>query len=267
MKEQCINPKYIIHDSGIPIRIPPYLRRGIFSGDPDSKLQATMIKKDPYVGERNPEDTLPTNLEENIRLRKIARRIVMPTLIKYAEGWQIQHYAVLVHGSLAKGLIRNPIKADKSDIDIDLVIDDSKISKIAREGVRRSMHASSIGARIDSYVWNMDDLRCNLGAYARYYLRSAPYPLANKGNIWEEIMWTGIESQYFLKLGPTTRKGVRRILPIIAQGQYQQALELINGETAVGKEIYKYLERQGLLGKNINTNMQKARKLCSLVFS
>lgn len=266
MKEQEIDPnKYIIHKSGVPIRIPPYLRKDIAAGHPDSAIQIKMIGKDPHIGKRNLDDTLPMNLGENIRLRRIVKKTLAPQLVAYAEDWKIQRYVILVHGSLAKGLVRNPSSQDVSDIDIDLIIDDEKISKEARMEVRERMRSSSHEAKVDSYAWNMDELRRNTGMNSRHYMRSASYPVVDKGDLWREILWTGIESQRFLNLPKNARSKLRTILALIANGQRDQTLEFIHTKDATTEITYNYLYTQGLLDSDIDSATHKAIKLCSLV--
>lgn len=264
MKEQSPS-KYINHVSGIPIRIPPYLRLEISRGNPDADIQLKAIRNDPYAGKRNPEDTLPANLQENIRLRRIAGKILAPQLANYAEGWGIKRYTVLVHGSLAKGLIRSPSNQDASDIDIDLIIDDPSISKDTRNEVRKRMRLSSHEIKVDSYVWNMTELRRRVGEYSRYYLRSASYPLADKGKLWDEVLWTGIESLRFLELPDLDRKRLRKILSMLTQGQISQASGNIDAKTKIENNIYNYLKQGGLLQENAETVIQKATRLCRLV--
>lgn len=258
MKEQSPS-KYISHVSGLPIRIPPYLRLEISRENPDAEIQLKAIKNDPYAGKRNQEDTLPTNLQENIRLRRIAGKIIAPQLTNYAKRWGVERYTVLVHGSLAKGLIRSPSNQDASDIDIDLIIDDPSISKDTRNEVRKRMRLSSHEVKVDSYVWNMDELKRRVGEYPRYYLRSASYPLTDKGKLWEEVLWMGIESQRFLELSDLDRRRLRKILFMLAQGQISQALENNNSN------IYSYLKQEELLQENAEIVIQKATRLYTLV--
>ncbi|MFA5932840.1 MAG: hypothetical protein WCV81_01080 [Microgenomates group bacterium] len=194
--------KYIIHErSGLPIRIPPYLRKELAHGTEIGEIQKEMIRKSPVIGCRGEQDCLPGNLLENIRLRKIAK-LVSNRLVEIAEDRQISRYCTVVHGSLARGLVRCPESSDPSDIDIDLVIGGKKDCSDLRKQVREQMHGlkDSLGARIDTYVWNIEEMRRNKGDYARLSLSAGAYVLVSKGSLWEEIFEVGIESQKFINL-------------------------------------------------------------------
>lgn len=264
MKEQ-LPSKYITHNSGLPIRIPPYLRLEINKGNPDADIQLSAMQEDPYIGKRNTEDTVSMNFQENVRLRRIARKIIAPQLVKSAEEWGIQRYTVLVHGSLAKGLVRNPASQDPSDIDIDLIIDNPLVSKEARREVRKRIRSSSREVKIDSYVWNMHEIKSAVGEYARYYLRSAVYPVIDKGNLWKEILWVGIESQRFLNLPKYARRKLRTMLPLIAKGR--SPAECVRGKNIDIDAVHDYFRIQGLLDEDIDSAKQKAAKLCLLIFA
>lgn len=270
MREQLLPgrhaDKYAIHDSRLPIRLPPYLRRGLRNGDPMANMQLSMIKNDPCIGTRSESDTLPTNMQENMRLRIIARH-VSQELALVAEGLQADSYCTIVHGSLSKGLVRNPSNPDRSDVDIDLVVNGVRISKEQKMLIRKGLYENSdrYGARIDTYVFNIDDLKRNAGENARIYLRSAAYPIANKNNLWERIVSLGLECQYFMELQPTLRRRIRRILTLIAEGNPEEILGRTLS-TYKSRKAFDYLSERGIsLGKNGADLQERSRELLTLV--
>lgn len=222
------NMKYIHHkDLGLPIRIPPYLRREIRKGTTEASVQLGMIQQSPVAGERSSIDCLPVNLEEIIRLRRIARK-VSRELVRYANNWGVERYCTVVHGSVARCLVRQSDCDDPSDLDIDLVIDDMSIHKEDRRKIRDEMYGKtfSYGARIDSYVWNFEEMKRNKGEYARLYLGAAAYPVANPMSLWEDIVWVGLSNQCYLNLRRNDKRRIAKIIDI--ELMYQLPREMFN---------------------------------------
>lgn len=232
-----------------------------------ANMQLSMIKNDPCIGKRSESDTLPTNMQENIRLRIIARR-VSQELALVAEGLQADSYCTIVHGSLSKGLVRNPSNPDRSDVDIDLVVNGARISKEQKMLIRKRLYENSdrYGTRIDTYAFNIDDLKRNTGENARIYLRSAAYPIANKNNLWERIVSLGLECQYFMELQPTLRRRIRRILlTLIAEGDPKEILERALS-TYGSRKAFDYLSERGIsLEENKADLQERSIKLLTLV--
>lgn len=267
MTEQYIDGKYITHESGLPLRVPPYLRREIASGNPSAQTQISMMRHNSHVGIRNEEDTLPLNMQENIRLRRIART-ASRKLVTIAEILGAKRYITVVHGSLSKGLVRHPSDTDRSDIDIDLVVDNMIIPKETKQQIREAIYQKTdqFGARVDTYVWTMNQVRANVGLYARYYLSSGAYPIADENSMWEEIGWMGIKGQQFTELNDSkVRSKLRKVLPLIAEGKIDEALQNIILGTRIGDNTYDYLAREVLLEDEICAVQAKARKLCLLL--
>ena len=97
---------YVIHEkSGLPVRIPAHLKREMRVGSTRGEIQVRMIATNPLIGNRSPGDTVEQNFPENIRLRKMAR-VGSHRLVAQAEEWGIERYCTIVHGSLARGLVR-----------------------------------------------------------------------------------------------------------------------------------------------------------------
>ncbi len=248
--------KYIIHQNlGLPIRIPPYLRRGLSLGDHGSHIQLEMIRSCPVVGERTPDDTVDANINENIRLRKIAR-IASHLLTTQAEQWEAERFCTIIHGSLARGLVRKPTHPDKSDIDIDLVVDNIHITKDQAKVVRQFMYESSeqLGARIDSYVFTMQDIKRDYGNYARLYLASSAYPIANEGNLWKDIVIVGLMGKSLSIQKPTVRAKIKKVFPLIEQQVADNIIIESLGESDRGKEARQYLIQFGFLGDHSDRN-------------
>ncbi|MDD2822849.1 MAG: hypothetical protein PHQ59_02085 [Candidatus Daviesbacteria bacterium] len=218
--------RYITHgDTGLPIRTPPYLRKELKRGSEIGDLQRGMMETSPVIGQRGQRDCLPNNILENIRLRKIARS-VSKRLVAIAEEKGIGRYCTVVHGSLARGLVRHTESCDPSDIDIDLVIGSKRDCQNLRSQVREQMYDLSdhFGVRIDSYVWNIEEMRRNKGEYARLYLGAGAYSITCKGKIWEEIQEVGIESQKFINLDKNTKSQLFKRLNYILTNNITEAL-------------------------------------------
>lgn len=247
MKEQLLSIKYVYHESGLPIRLPPEIQRWLRQDDPRVQLRIQMIQKDPYLGVRSDEDIPPLNLGETIRLRKVAR-LASRELVSYAEGWGISRYCTIVHGSVAKGLVRGSCSPDPSDVDVDLVIDSTKIPKAERLQVRESMYQNSptYGARLDSYVFTLDEVKSGVAAYARFYLRSAAYAVVNINSLWEEICSMGIAVQQYTNLEPKQRKNLISTLKRIQEGSDAEKA-IHNPDSVAARGTYPYLISEGLI--------------------
>lgn len=246
MKEQA---KYTIHTTtSLPIRIPPYVRRELRRGDTAGAIQLGIIQNVPasVLGRHSTEDTLPSAMTENVEYRRAAHN-ASRVLTTYAEEWGINRYCTVIHGSVGRGLIRSFTSDDPSDVDIDLVIDDSSISKEERTTVRNKMfELSHEKIRVDAYIWNIDEIKRERGNFARLLLGASGYPIANKNNLWEEVRWIGIESQRVLNLTNGIRKRTTQIVQLIAQDKLLEVIRLLSKETSWKEDIFTYLEECGL---------------------
>lgn len=242
-------PKYTKHYiSGLSLRLPPYLRQGLVTGEPWAQIQHDMISQNPHLGLRTSKDTVENNLGENIRLRRIARS-ASRELSEIAESWGVDRFCTIVHGSLAKGLIRHPDSGDPSDVDIDLIVDGCEIiPKEPKNAVRQHMYNLSVSdeARIDSYVFNLDQIIKNCGDYARIYLSSCAYPIANKGNLWEEILWIGLINQKYTLQEPHLKKKIRRALQLISEGKQEEQVKETIGDARLGSLAWDFLSEHDL---------------------
>lgn len=243
------NRHYIIHKaSGLPIRISPDVKRDLRRGNPHGEIQLEMLATSAVLGNRrSSQDTVEQNFAENVRLRRIARK-ASSVLVNQAQEWGIDRYCTVVHGSVARGLVRHPTDPDPSDIDIDLVINTAGITKEERLRLRNHMYHRSreFGARVDTYVWDMDEIHMNTGNYARLYLASSAYPIANTGSLWEEIRQIGLEGQQFLNLNHGVRKKIRHVLLLLTEGQDHEASKYI--ESLKGwEEVPQYLREHAVL--------------------
>lgn len=225
------SPKHTTHkDTGLPIRLSARLRNELRKGTEGGQIQLEMIQRSSLIGQRASDDCLPANLAENIRLRKVAWS-VSKKLTDYAKDWKIDRFCTVVHGSLARGLVRNPNNPDPSDVDVDLVID-SNISKDTRKQIREEMFkfSSRQETKVDSYIWTLGEMTKNKGEYARLYLGSSAYSLVDRGNIWEEIVWIGVENQRYLSLDGHLKKQVSRLISLISQGNIEDVAKQIRSE-------------------------------------
>lgn len=254
-------PRYVEHSqSGLPIRLPPYLRRGLGRSDPASQVQLGLIRESNTIGQRGPQDTVEQNLTENIRLRRVAR-IASQELNRIAEKWGIERFCTIVHGSLARGLVRQPNSKDPSDVDIDLIIDGNSISKEERRRVRQHMYEQSqslYGARVDTYVWTREEVKKGEGYFSRLYIGASVYPIAKRGDLWEEIYWIGTTYQHLLNQEPRVREKIRKVLAQILRGVSEEEIlqTLQNGR--VGKLAREFLTQHGFLGThNIQENVRR----------
>jgi len=243
--------KYIYHSSGLPIRIPPYLRSEMRKGNPMANLQADMMRKDPRLGIRGVNDVLPANIGENVRLRKIAHH-ASRELVQVAQNLDIRRYATIVHGSVSKGLVRHPCNPDPSDVDISLVIDGLWLNREQRRDIAKPMTRSSVvkyGVKTDIHIWTMDDILVNKAELARIYLRSAAYSIANEGKFWEQIRWIGLQCEALLRQNQRVRQKVREVIPCIAQGnEHHVQRELLLRRNNINFQTYQYLVNIGLIG-------------------
>lgn len=247
MQEQLSISKYVYHKSGLPIRLPPEIRGWLRQSDPRAPLRIQMIQEDPYLGVRSEEDIPPSNLGETIRLRKVAR-LASRELVSYAEKWGISRYCTIIHGSVAKGLVRGSCSLDPSDVDVDLVVDSTKIPKTERLQVRESMYQNSptYGARLDSYVYTLDEVKSSVAAYARFYLRSAAYAVVNINMLWEEICSMGIAVQQYTNLEPKQRKNLRSALKRIQEGSDAEEA-ILNPDSIAGRRTHAFLVSEDLI--------------------
>jgi len=250
MKERLISEKYVYNKSGLPIRIPPYLRQELDRGDSYARIQVDMIYDDPILGQRGEEDILPNNMAENIRLRKVARTVSYD-LVKLAQNLRSKKYTTVVHGSVSKGLVRRPNDADPSDIDIALVLDQLSYSKDQKRDISKPLSRESTtryGVKTDIHIWTVEDLQKRHAEVARIFLRSAAYKIANEGNLWEQIRWVGIQCQLFLQNGQQVRQLVREVMPLIAQGDLELVRHrLLMRRSSINLRTYQYLCEAGLM--------------------
>lgn len=249
-RERLPVPKYISHESGFPVRVNAPLRREIAHGSVSALLWAEMVKSDPLIGERSAKDTLVYNLAENIRLRRIAR-VVSRELVSFAESMGTERYCTVVHGSLARGLVRYPTCNDPSDVDIDLVVDGLAISKAERMQVREKMRSLSceFGAPLDVYVWDMEDMRRNMGDDARLYLKASAYPIHDRGDLWREIQWIGVEARRFSLLSVKAKRSLRKILRLVSEGNRSVISGLLDSRR-IHAQAFSYLEEHDLVSGN-----------------
>lgn len=242
--------KYIYHNSGLPIWLPPYLRQEIRDGNPMANIQIEMIRNDPRTGSRGPNDVLPTNMAENVRLRRIAH-VASQDLVQIAVELGIDSYTTLVHGSVSKGLVRHPSDPDPSDIDICLLLDGFSLDREQRRDIAKPMTRESIaryGVRVDFSIWTMTQLLANSADLVRIYLRSAAYPIANQGRLWERLRWIGLQCESLLQQNQKVRQLVRDILPTIAKGESETVKrKLLLRRNRLNLQTYQYLLDVGLI--------------------
>ncbi len=236
----------VIHKDGLPIRLNGRLRREVIR--PVSGLIISeMIRNDPHIGVRCERDTLDNNFEENKRLRIIARA-ASSKLVDMAEGFGLESFCTVVHGSVARGLVRTPNCGDPSDIDIDLVIHPSKVDKPERDRVREKMFRLSpqFGARIDTYVWDLEQMKKNSSLFARWYIASSAFSLANRGNLWEKVYEAGVESQiFFQSLSKKQRQSIQQILLMVTEAtRLGEVLKLMASR---GQVVEDFLKRKILV--------------------
>lgn len=244
--------KYVYHSSGLPIRLPTYLRQEIRDGSPMANIQVEMIRNDPRVGNRGLNDVLPTNMAENVRLRRIAH-VASIDLVQVAQELGVDSYTTLIHGSVSKGLVRHPSDPDPSDIDICLLLDGISLDREQRRDIAKPMTRESIakyGAKTDFSIWTMNQLMANSADLVRIYLRSAAYPIANEGRLWERLRWVGLQCECLLQQNQKVRQLVRDVLPIIAQGNTENMKrKLLLRRNRINLQTYQYLADAGLIGK------------------
>lgn len=250
LRKKTMTEKYINHESGVPIRIPPYLRQEIRLKDPLAKIQVDMIRKDARVGIRGAKDTLPYNMQENIRLRKIARS-ASAELIEVAEHLGVKRYATIVHGSLSRGVIRHPSDTDPSDVDITLIIDGLSLDREERRDIAKPMMRDSFskyGVKTDVHIWTLDQTMTHSAELARTYLQSAAYPIANTEQLWEQVRWVGLTCHTLLQQGQKVRQLVRALIPAISEGDIEGVNKyLLLRRNGVNLQTYQYLSTAGLL--------------------
>ncbi len=249
----------IIHKDGLPIRLNGQLR-GVVTHPVNGLIISDIIKNSPHIGSRCERDTLRNNFEENSRLRKIARH-VSRELVHVAEDLGLERFCTVVHGSVARGLVRAPDCSDPSDIDIDLVVDDAQVSKHNRDHIRWRFFRESecFGNRIDTYVWDIDQMRSNSGQYARLYISSSAYPIHNTGALWDEIFNVGVENQIFLaSLSQKQKRLAKEVLKLAIKGQNTKDLLKAKGES--GNAVEAFLLSRGIhLGCQLESAIQYAR--------
>lgn len=242
--------KYIHHNGGLPLRIPPYLRRELRNGEPLALVQKTMMQNDPLVGQRGERDVLPINMEHNLVMRKSAR-VVSHYLVELAHELHQDRYATVVHGSVSKGLVRHPDDPDPSDIDIALLVETLPMSKERKLDIYKPVSRDSkdlFGTKTDVHIWSMEEVRKRHAELARILLRSGGYPLANQDGLWEEIRWLGLQCQFFLMQNRRVRKVVRETLPHIANGENKHTEEYLNSQKDdIGVQAYMYLCDAGFM--------------------
>ena len=217
--------KYIEHRSGVPIRIPPYLRRELASGRADlAGIQLNLMIASTVIGERGANDVMPHNVESNLFLRRKAH-VISKDLVGVAREIGAQRFCTIVHGSVARGLARHPESPDPSDLDIDLVVD-CDVPRALRRACRYLIYKmpSVYGARIDTYVWSREDMMRLKAENARRYLSAGAYAVANEGQLWEEIRGAGLVTQAFLSYGKLERKDLLKRLDLLCGGQFEQCV-------------------------------------------
>lgn len=221
--------KFVTHGAtGLPIRMPPYLRREIARGDQSAKLQLDLIAGSKVIGERSFMDTIVTNFEQNVKLRKAAR-CASQRLAKTAVDLGAPRYFTFVHGSVARGLVRHQDSCDPSDVDIDLVVDGVDISDNSRQALRYRMKnlGKDLGTKLDSYVYTLDDLKRDSACYARMMLEAGSYPLADVGGLFEEARMYGLEALSFFELNRRARRRVKDFVAFSEQGNYETAFKVL----------------------------------------
>lgn len=239
--------KFVPHElTGLPIRIPPYLRREIARGDEAAGLQLRLIARSRVIGERTPNDTLATNFEENVRLRGVAR-FVSKRLTEEAIRLEAPRYFTFVHGSVARGLVRSTQSGDPSDVDIDLVVDGVDVSCAERTSVRQKMQclSSDFGVKLDVNVYNLAGLKKDGACCARRMLEGCSYPLANMGGLFEEARSCGLETLRFFELDRRNRRRVRAFVDLSERGDMVAALNVLDDDVTGPARAYLGRDNDG----------------------
>jgi len=237
--------KYVTHKSGLPLRLPPYLRRELNNGQAQmAELQVELITKNSLIGERDQNDVMPFNIESNLRLRRVAHH-VSRDLVDLAKCLDASRFCTIVHGSVARGLARHPDSNDPSDVDIDLIVDAEiplKVPDISRTLIYKM--ESLYGARVDCYVWSRRRVLSNFAEYGRLYLASCAYPIANEGGLWEEVRSLSLEAQRYIKLSSSAKKKLEQVFNQPGVSDMSQLRETL-GITLGGREGLAFLSFDG----------------------
>lgn len=239
-----MNEKFVQHEAtGLPVRIPPYLRRELARGDRSAMLQLDLIAGSKVIGERSPEDTLAANLEENLRLRRVARR-VSQELVRTALDMGAKCYFTFVHGSVARGLVRSASSEDPSDVDVDLVVDGVDILYNDKQAVRANMKdlGDDLGVKVDTYVYTLEDLKRDGACCAKRMLEGSSYTLANAGSLFEEARSYGLEALSFFGLNKRVRARVKDFVAFCEKDDYETALKVL-GKNEDGSAAVAYVGR------------------------
>lgn len=203
----------------MPIRLSRRLWNDLRRQDPYADIEVNMIQNFEPIRERLPEDRLPYNFSELVRLRKIAQR-ASNELVLLAERWKIERYCTVLGGSLARGVSRIN---GTSDVDIDLIVD-NEISYELKQKVKQNMLArtNEFGTKIDVNIQDRRSIRASKGFQARIHLSECGRPIMNKGALWEEVVAIGRASATFISYDKRIKRNILRMLQFLSNGNFEE---------------------------------------------
>jgi predicted nucleotidyltransferase len=261
-----IAPKYIPHaETGVPIRLAPYVRTAVLVKAQEAQVVLTLVQNTPFIGQRSEDDFAQNNIEYNKKLRRIAKQVIAPELVAYANEKGVSQYCAIVYGSLSRGLVRHPDHPDKSDIDTALVVDDQTvISREEKEIFEEKLRGigSSLGVPIGCRIHTLSRAKQMCGQLARTYLEGSAYLLADQNDMWQKLYDMGITAATFTQFGQAERRTIRKLLEAIIDQRFEDAKTRFYRSIEPKSHLLDFLEKNGIFGKD---SLSYALELYSLI--
>lgn len=196
---------YWIHSRGVAITLPPPITEKI-SGpisrgecvDPIQYHRLYLIENNSILKKRLPQDTdgerymYRVDLKWRERLLEEVQKIafVIKKSVKEVTGFSDEDFAIILFGSVARGLCRNSSDEDPSNIDISVIGDFSDLDRgeiFERIRPDREKGGERIGNNIGIFLQTKEKLAKDNYSSVIQFIGACGYALHDPGNIWHNI--------------------------------------------------------------------------------
>lgn len=192
------------------------------------KARIALIKKDPIMARRYPDSNsgqalmAEVSYERREELLLLARDLTETVVSEWDKISPNKGIAIVLFGSVARGLVRHREHRDPSNIDMSIVGDFSEEERLrlldairpARQEIRTKIVKACSGQEAFTglsgnagvYVQNVDKLINNKFACAKEYIASNAFSLHDPLGIWKIIEQSALDHEVELMRSRTSRK-------------------------------------------------------------
>ena len=205
---------YWVHTRGLVITLPPAVTRDISGsisrGENVNPLQfhrLSLIDNDPILKKRLPQSSDGckymdrVDLEWRGQLLKEAKDIslMIRTSVLEVTGFADEDFAIILFGSIAKGLCKSKTDEDPSNIDLSVIGNFSEEQKQAIfDSIRptRDKGRERIGNNIGVFIQTPEKLVNNAYSSVLQFISSCAQPLYDPGGIWHRLEQEALEYSF-----------------------------------------------------------------------